>query len=129
MYADPLQLPGSMASERATGLTSHLDAMGCRKSARVMLASLIYLKTTDCSADLSQFMASICQLCLFHRLDRSRCHLATSDIQRDQCRALYRSICRHWTKSGELDTSRLRAIRLGTYPGRYHLYVLSFALN
>jgi len=30
------QLPGSMASERATGLTSHLEAMGCRKSARVM---------------------------------------------------------------------------------------------
>lgn len=31
-----MQLPGSMASERATGLTSHLEAMGCRKSARVM---------------------------------------------------------------------------------------------
>lgn len=30
------QLPGSMATERATGLTSHLDAMGCRKSARAM---------------------------------------------------------------------------------------------
>ena len=34
--ADAVKLPGSMASERATGLTSHLDAMGCRKSARVM---------------------------------------------------------------------------------------------
>ena len=32
------QLPGSMASERASSLTSHLDAMGCRKSARVMCA-------------------------------------------------------------------------------------------
>lgn len=30
------QLPGSMASERASLLTSHLEAMGCRKSARVM---------------------------------------------------------------------------------------------
>lgn len=36
MSTDHGQLPGSMASERATGLTSHLDAMGCRKSARVM---------------------------------------------------------------------------------------------
>jgi hypothetical protein len=31
-----LQLPGSMASERASLLTSHLEAMGCRKSARVV---------------------------------------------------------------------------------------------
>jgi ATP-binding cassette subfamily A (ABC1) protein 3 len=31
-----VQLPGNMASERAESLTAHLDAMGCRKSARVM---------------------------------------------------------------------------------------------
>ncbi|ORX35007.1 hypothetical protein BD324DRAFT_633591 [Kockovaella imperatae] len=30
------QLPGGMAEERASSLTSHLDAMGCKKSARVI---------------------------------------------------------------------------------------------
>jgi hypothetical protein len=30
------QLPGSMASERAAHLTNHLEAMGCRRSARLM---------------------------------------------------------------------------------------------
>lgn len=44
------QLPGSMASERATGLTSHLEAMGCRKSARVMQV-FIFQPTPNKHAD------------------------------------------------------------------------------
>lgn len=36
------QLPGGMAYERSSLLTSHLEAMGCRRSARIMCVLPLY---------------------------------------------------------------------------------------
>ncbi|ORY26511.1 hypothetical protein BCR39DRAFT_541062 [Naematelia encephala] len=52
------QLPGSMASERASSLTAHLTAMGCRRSARIiswhLSVSAAYFPAWICSAAIFQ---------------------------------------------------------------------------
>lgn len=68
-------------------------------------------------------MAPLYQFRICGSLDRGVYRMATSNLQRDQHRSLYRSLRRHWTQSGQLDSTRRCSFCRRAHFGRYHLYV------